>query len=195
MAPQVSDEMHARIIVWHDEQHLSVQEIAGLVGCGVRTVYNILSYHCDYHTLRNPSTRGPHGANRSLDMGDMNYIESLIDAQPKIYLDEIQDKLLERRDVFVSISTLSCTLHQLSMTHKHVANEALERNELLRATWQAAYADIPADYCVWLDKQVWMIAQTSVPWAGLQWVEHAFAVLPLSMVSGILSYLLLHARV
>ena len=152
MAPQVSDEMRARIIVWHDEQHLSVQEIAGLVGCGVRTVYNILSYHRDYHTLRNPSTRGPHGANRPLDMGDMNYIESLIDAQPKIYLDEIQDELLERQDVFVSISTLSRTLHRLSMTRKHVANEALERNELLRATWQAAYADIPADYCVWLDE-------------------------------------------
>ena len=96
MAPQVSDEMCTRIIVWHDEQHLSVQEIAGLVGCGVWTVYNILSYHRDYHTLRNPSTRGPHGTNHSLDMGDMNYIESLIDAQPKIYLDEIQDELLER---------------------------------------------------------------------------------------------------
>ena len=108
MAPQVSDEMHARIIVWHDEQHLSVQEIAGLVCCGVQTVYNILSYHREYHTLRNPSTCRPHCANRSLDMGDMNYIESLIDAQPKIYLYEIQDELLERRDVFVSISTLSC---------------------------------------------------------------------------------------
>ena len=38
------------------------------------------------------------------------------------------------------------------MTRKHVANEALERNELLRATWQATYADIPAEYCVWLDE-------------------------------------------
>ena len=152
MAPQVLDEMRAWIIIWHDEQPLSVQEIAGLVGCGVRTVYNILSYHRDYHTLRNTSTCGPHGANCSLDMGDMNYIESLIDAQPKIYLDEIQDELLERRDVFISISTLSCTLHWLSMPRKHVANEALERNELLHATWQAAYADIPADYCVWLDE-------------------------------------------
>ena len=38
------------------------------------------------------------------------------------------------------------------MTHKHVANEAIERNELLCATWQARYVDILADYCVWLDK-------------------------------------------
>ena len=88
MAPQVLDEMCAWIIIWHDEQHLSVQEIAALVGCNAQTVYNILSYHCDYHTLRDPLTCGPHGTNHSLDMGDMNYIEFLIDVQPKIYLDE-----------------------------------------------------------------------------------------------------------
>jgi len=40
----------------------------------------------------------------------------------------------------------------MALTKKKVANAALERNELLRATWQAAYADIPANYCVWLDE-------------------------------------------
>ena len=95
MAPQVSNEMHAQIIVWHDEQHLSVQEISGLVGCSVQTVYNILSHHRDYNTLREPSTHA-HGANHSLNMGDMNFIESLIDTWSKIYLDEIQDELLHR---------------------------------------------------------------------------------------------------
>lgn len=33
-----------------------------------------------------------------------------------------------------------------------MTSEAVERNELLRATWQAAYGDIPAEYCVWLDE-------------------------------------------
>jgi hypothetical protein len=37
IAPQVSDEMRTRIIVWHDEQHPSAQEISGPVGCCVRT--------------------------------------------------------------------------------------------------------------------------------------------------------------
>ena len=32
MAPQVSDEMRARIIIWHNEKHLCVQEIAELAG-------------------------------------------------------------------------------------------------------------------------------------------------------------------
>jgi len=33
-------------------------------------------------------------------------------------------------------------------------------------------------------KQVWMITQTNVPWVGLRWVGHVFAMLPLSVVSG-----------
>ena len=148
MAPQISDEMCAWIIIWHHEQHLSPQEIADLAGCCVRTVYNILSYHHDFGTLRNPST---HGGKCSLNMGDMNYISSLIDAQPKIYLDEIEE-LLNQRNVLVSIATLSHALRHMAITNKQVANAALERNELLHATWQAAYADIPAEYCIWLDE-------------------------------------------
>ena len=152
MAPQVSNEMCAQIIIWHNEKHLCIQEIADLAGCSVRTVYSILSYHCDYGTLRNLSTRGPHGGERSLNMGDMNYISSLIDTQPKIYLDEIQEELLNWRDVLVSIATLFCALRRIAITNKQVANAALERNELLHATWQAAYTDIPAEYCIWLDE-------------------------------------------
>ena len=152
MAPQVSDEMHARIITWHEEKHLSPKEIADLAGCCVRTVYYILSYHREFNTSRDPFTRGAHGHPRSLDTGDMNYIAALIDARPKIYLDEIQEQLLTARDVLVSVPTLSRALRHMALANKQVANAALERNELLRATWQAAYADIPAEYCVWLDE-------------------------------------------
>jgi hypothetical protein len=37
---------------------------------------------------------GAHGQSRKLDTGDMNYIAALIDARPKIYLDEVQEQLL-----------------------------------------------------------------------------------------------------
>jgi hypothetical protein len=85
-------------------------------------------------------------------MGDINYITSLIEARPKIFLDEVQEKLSHHCGQEVSISTLSRTLHRIQITHKKVASEALERNELLQATWQAEYGDIPAEYCVWLDE-------------------------------------------
>ena len=38
------------------------------------------------------------------------------------------------------------------MSNKNVASAALERNELLQATWQAEHGDIPAEYCVWIDE-------------------------------------------
>jgi len=153
MAPQVSDEMCARMVVWHEERHFSPKEIADLAGCSVRTVYYILSYNREFNTLRDPFTRGAHhGRPRTLDTGDMNYIAALVEAQPKIYIDEVQEQLLRARDVLVSIPTLSHALRHMALTNKQVANAALERNELLRATWQAAYANIPAEYCVWLDE-------------------------------------------
>ncbi|KAH7903724.1 hypothetical protein BJ138DRAFT_974977, partial [Hygrophoropsis aurantiaca] len=75
-----------------------------------------------------------------------------LDANPSLYLDELQDQLLQARNVNVSIATICRSLRRLSLTRKHVAVTASQRNELLRATWQAAHGDIPADYCVWLDE-------------------------------------------
>ena len=55
-------------------------------------------------------------------------------------------------DVDVSIETISQALRGLALTHKEQANKAAEWNEMLRATWQAEYGDVPAEYFVWLDE-------------------------------------------
>jgi len=60
-------------------------------------------------TVRSPT----HGGVRTLDMGDVNYLASIIDARPKIYLDELQQELLLHRNIEVSISTISRALQQL----------------------------------------------------------------------------------
>ena len=52
----------------------------------------------------------------------------------------------------VSVATICRTLQRVSLTRKQVATTAMERNELLRAIWQAEHGDIPADYFVWLDE-------------------------------------------
>ncbi|TDL16345.1 hypothetical protein BD410DRAFT_707769, partial [Rickenella mellea] len=38
------------------------------------------------------------------------------------------------------------------ISNKKVSKAALERNELLRATWQAAYGQISAECMIWLDE-------------------------------------------
>ncbi|KJA12885.1 hypothetical protein HYPSUDRAFT_115252, partial [Hypholoma sublateritium FD-334 SS-4] len=83
---------------------------------------------------------------------DMNYSLSLTQAKPKIYLDELQEALYENRAVDVSIPTISRALRQWEISNKQVASAAIERKEILRATWQAEYGNIPAEYCVWLDE-------------------------------------------
>ncbi|KAG2130853.1 hypothetical protein DEU56DRAFT_689495, partial [Suillus clintonianus] len=83
---------------------------------------------------------------------DISYITSLLDANPTLYLDEIQERLFESRDIDVSLATLSRTLRRLEFSCKSLAKTAFERDELLRATWQAEYGDIPKDHFVWIDE-------------------------------------------
>ncbi|GLB45421.1 hypothetical protein LshimejAT787_2200840 [Lyophyllum shimeji] len=143
--------MRQCIVRWRNIEGRSVAEVAALADCSERTVYNILAFHRDFNVVDNPFARHRGGA-RILDAGDVNYLASLIDARPKIYLDELQEELAINRGVHVSISTVSRTLRRIAITNKQVSSTASERNEQLRAIWQAEYGGIPSDYFVWLDE-------------------------------------------
>ena len=150
MAPQISESVCERILAWRDERK-HPQEMADLTGCSLRTVYYLLSYDQDYGTTTNPFVRTS-GCPHSLIIGDINYLTSLIAAWPKIYLDELQEDLLSTHGIDVSLATISRALRQWEMSNKNVASAALQRNELLQATWQAEHGDTPAEYCVWIDE-------------------------------------------
>ena len=105
MAPMLSNEMRQHIIIWHYKQHLSTSNIQTLAGCSLITIYNILKFHRDYGTVDNPFA-GPCGGVCALDKGDVNYLASIIDASPKIYLDKLQQELLLHWNIEVSISTI-----------------------------------------------------------------------------------------
>lgn len=151
MVPPLNDQLRSRIVAWRHSDNKTIAECAALAGCSESTVYTVLRNYRDYGQTSNPFNR-PRGRPRTLDQGDLTYITSILEANPVLYLDEIQDRLLEARDVSVSLATLSRTLRRLDVSNKQVAREALERNDLLRATWQAAYGDIPKEYIVWLDE-------------------------------------------
>jgi len=116
MAPRLSEDLRKRILVWYQEQGKNPQEIATLAGCSIRTVYYILSFNRDYASTRNPFARAV-GRLRSLDIGDMNYLISLITARPKTYLDELQEALFTAKNVDVSIATISRALRQWEMSY------------------------------------------------------------------------------
>ncbi|KAG1878835.1 hypothetical protein F4604DRAFT_1499008, partial [Suillus subluteus] len=88
-----SQEMRQNIVFWWFEQHRTALEISQLAQCSEKTVYNILRLHQDYGQVTNPFAccRGcPH----ILDTIDTEYIHALLQANPAMYLDELQEQLL-----------------------------------------------------------------------------------------------------
>ena len=116
-----------------------------------RALYSILHNHREYQQPTNPFTQ-PRGRKRALDRDDLNYLDGLLASQPGLYLDEIQDKLRDIRDIEVSLATISRTLSRITITHKVISKEALERNEHLRATWQAVMGQYDPHQLVFIDE-------------------------------------------
>ncbi|KAJ3720856.1 hypothetical protein C8R42DRAFT_541569, partial [Lentinula raphanica] len=73
------------------------------------------------------------GRPRTLDAIHEEYIHSLVQHRPCLYLDEIQEALFQARGVQISIPLLCRTLKKLDFTRKVCSVQALERNENKRA--------------------------------------------------------------
>ena len=105
MPPPISDDLWQRIIAWR-EDGLPIKSIAELAGCKDRAVYKILATQRDTGGVQYPPSFRPRGRPRTLDNHDIDYIAGLLAANPTLYLDEIQEKLLSARgvDVFIESS-------------------------------------------------------------------------------------------
>jgi hypothetical protein len=85
-------------------------------------------------------------------MEDKSYIISALKQNPTLYLDEIQDRIWDNREIDVSISTISRILREMAISNKKVAYEALQRNNTLRDIWIGENGGIPMEYIVCLDE-------------------------------------------
>jgi transposase len=115
--PDVAPQLRDRIVAWRYEQRKPAAEIAELAGCSERTVYGILHNHWDFGQTANPYTQRC-GCPRALEIGDINYLSSLLDANPTMYLDELQEMLWENQEVDVTLSTLLRTLKRIAAMNK-----------------------------------------------------------------------------
>jgi transposase len=111
MAPQISQQLRERMVIWRYEEHKKASEIALLGGYAESTVYEILRL---YRQVNNPYRR-QRGRPRTLEQGDMHYIHSILEANPTLYVDQIQQQLFDVRDVEVSIATIFCALQRLAI--------------------------------------------------------------------------------
>ena len=115
MTPHTTTEMREHMVVWCSEFGKTDSEIAAIPGCSERTVREVLRLHREYGVVRNPHAQ-PCGRRRSLATADLNYLSSLLDANPCLYLDELQSRLATDRDVDVPISTIFRAVQRLALT-------------------------------------------------------------------------------
>ena len=131
-------------------ERVSIDTITQLSSHSQCTVNYVLKTYWNYNEVVNPLV-WPWGQPQVLDCDDLNFIDSVLAAEPSLYLNEIQEKLHTFHNIKVSITTILQTLKQLDQTHKGIAKEAIEQDELLQATQQmgmAQYDDFTNNHSV-----------------------------------------------
>lgn len=143
MPPKLSEDLKQRIVQWYYEDQLTMRDIASQARCSIGLVCNVLHNHREYGQVTNPF-RLQAGRPSYLDDGDLTFINTILTANPSLYLDEVQQKLSDVRGVQVSIATVSRALSSANISRKSVEKAAGERNEELRTLWEidmAQYKD------------------------------------------------------
>jgi transposase len=139
MTPALSEDLKHRIIHWYYIERMTMQEISTLALCSVGAVYKVIRNYQDFGEVNNPFSCRV-GRPKLLTDDDITFINALVEANPSIYLDEIQQKLYDIRSVDISLPTLSRTLRRLNFTRKMVTKMAAERDDELRAVWEGMMA-------------------------------------------------------
>jgi transposase len=130
----VLHDLKAQIPVLYYEQNFTVKEICGIFGIKKSLTYSTLkSYQLTQQTY-NPCAQQS-GQHCSLITIDLKFIHSFMQQRHCTYLNELQDQLYAYCGVWVSTTTLLCTLQHLHFSQKCVTTRAIEHNELLHSNF------------------------------------------------------------
>jgi transposase len=123
----LSDDLKDRIVKWYYEDQETMKEIAVQARCSIGTVSNVLCLYREYGKFKDPF-RQRTGRPSKLSKADLKFLDAIVVANPSLYLDEIQQKLKDVREVEVSIATLARALASLELTRKQITKAASERD-------------------------------------------------------------------
>ena len=117
MPAATSTKLREQIVQWFHDFNLPINEIVLLSGRSRTTVYKILHLYDMFGQVTNL-----HAMSSSrkwiLTPQDLQYIQSILAAKPTMFLDKIQEKLFQNREIFVSLATIGWTLHHLALSSK-----------------------------------------------------------------------------
>ena len=131
MGRTISNDLKYRIVLNYEVNHLTMEEIATKQRVSIGLVSKVVCLHQLYGQVTDPFV---HHAGRPsfLEHDDLEYLSAILDANPGLYLDEIQDKLATVKNLHVSIATVTRALQKLDLTHKSTTRAAAQRDEELR---------------------------------------------------------------
>jgi transposase len=140
MLKAYSDDLKACIPILIDSS-MSPEETCHVLGVKCTLVYTTLKLHSEYGLPYCPdcARRGRH---HILSHTDVRFINSLLEHDHTLYLDEIRDWLTMECNIYVSISTIKRTLNRLCLSHKGTSSAAKERNELLHTAFLLRMAEV-----------------------------------------------------
>ncbi|KAA1090438.1 hypothetical protein PGT21_050232 [Puccinia graminis f. sp. tritici] len=100
-----------------------------------------------------PSTYQTRGRPFELESEDLEYILHMVTEKPTVYLDEIQNALLEEKGVSASLKTISKTLHErLKMSKKTITTVNRRQDPEARVHYLARVSCVPTSCLVFTDE-------------------------------------------
>ena len=88
MPVPLSDDLKILIVNWYFEEGLTYREIRDRAQCSIGLISKVLRNHEDFGQVVNSFSKRT-GRLPMIEDGDIQYISSLFDANPVLYLDEI----------------------------------------------------------------------------------------------------------
>ena len=140
MTPAISTDLKERIVHLYSVERWTMRQISQHLLVSTGLVCKVINLHRNYGLVNDP-TKQRTGRPQYLDNADAQYLTHLLESNPRLYLDEIQQKLRVVRNVHVSLATISRRLTGLAFTHKRITKAAEERNEELRMLWRLDMAE------------------------------------------------------
>lgn len=90
----------------------------------------------------------------------LQYLISLLERTPDMYLDELSEALTDQHNISVSMPTMCRTLKLLGYTNKQLSKHAQERCEETRLAFQFTISDEPPERLVFVDESAVNILTT-----------------------------------
>jgi transposase len=138
MPAEMSVDLKQHIVDWYLVDQYTYREIAGLANYSIGHVSHVMRNFREFDQVKNPFSS--HTGHPSQIEGDISYLHALLEANPALYLDELQTRMLSVRNINLSIATFSRILAQYELTRKQLHKVAEERDEELRSIWEADMA-------------------------------------------------------